>query len=152
LIEARGSIDAKRYPKNLANLEAALQSLGGAPDDVVSEERIWKQEGAAGTEGTNAFFIFVSALASLAALYVGVTGILGGHFTLESRRYGLDLEFDGPSAQIASLGMIVFGLNLAFTVYMAAAHKTLLGNSKRLANLGWLASVGLIVAAALISN
>ena len=73
-----------------------------------------------------------------------------GHAQIESR--GTRLEFEGLSAQIASIGMIVFALNLAFTVYVFAVQKTFAGVSKTLANLGWLATIGLIITAFLVKG
>ncbi len=151
LIEARGSIDEQRYPKNLANLEAALEKLGGMPGGPAFEEVAVRQEAAKST-AKNAYYIAVSVLAIFAALYVGVTGLMNEHLVLERKSRGINWVFDGLSAQIASVAMIVFALDLAFTVYMFAAKKTFSGISKTLANLGWLATVGLIIVAFLVQG
>ena len=151
LIEARGSIDEKRYPKNLANLEAALEKLGGMPAEPAFEEIAERHEAVKST-AKNAYYIFVSVLAMFAALYLGVTGFIDEQLVLERKSRGINWVFDGLSAQIASIAMIVFALNLAFTVYMFAMQKTFAGISKIVANLGWLATVGLIIVAFLVQG
>ena len=152
MIEARGSIDAKRYPKNLANLEAALETLGGLPEEPRVRERTADDEDAASHKDANAFALVTSALAAVASLYVGVTGFLSGHLVFERRNRSFLGEFDGLSAQIASLGLIIFALDLALTTYMMVAKKSFTGPTKLVANIGWTASLGLIFVAILIRS
>ena len=108
------------------------------------------QKAEANEKGANAFALVTTALASVASLYLGVTGFFDGHLLLERKSRGLHLEFDGLSAQIASLGLIIFAVNLAFSVYTMAAQKSFQGPVRSLVNLGWVASAALVILALLI--